>query len=304
MHIRQVFQAHDPTFSFEFFPPRTPEMAQLLHQTLQDLSRLQPSFVSVTYGAGGSTRALTHELVTTIQRETNHTVVCHLTCAETTERELHAILEKYVSSGIENIMALRGDPRRNHQPTPPASAEFHHAIDLVRYLKKYFPQMGIGVAGYPEGHPETPNRLKEMEYLKAKVDAGADFICTQLFFDNHYFYDFCDRCQLAGIHIPILAGIMPLTSRSMIQRIAEVAGGTVFPAKLLCAMGRAESDEYAEKVGIHWATAQVLDLLDNGVRGIHFYTLNRSKAALQIYEWLGVSTSPRLRQCQASKSDE
>lgn len=296
MHIRQIFQSHDTTFSFEFFPPRTLDMAQILRETIEQLTLLQPSFVSVTYGAGGSTRELTHDLVTSIQKETNHTVVCHLTCAGTFIRELHAILEKYASSGIENIMALRGDPRRGSGPFEPVADGFKNAIDLVSYLKKHFPLMGVGVAGYPEGHPETPNRLKEMEYLKAKVDAGADFICTQLFFDNHYFYDFCDRCHLAGINVPILAGVMPITSQKSMQRMGEFSGGTVFPAKLLRALSRAENDEYAEKVGIHWATAQVLDLLDNDVKGIHFYTLNQSKAALHIYEWLGVSSSQGLGQ--------
>ncbi len=296
MHIQQVFQAHATTFSFEFFPPRTPEMAHELRETIEHLSPLQPSFVSVTYGAGGSTRQLTHELVTSLQRETEHTVVCHLTCQGTSIGELDAILEKYISSGIENIMALRGDPPRGGAVVQPAADGFRNATEFVAHLRRCFPHIGIGIAGYPEGHPETPNRLKEMDYLKAKVDAGADFITTQLFFDNHSFYDFYDRCAIAGIHVPILAGIMPITSRKSMQRMAELSGGTLFPAKLLRAMMRAENDDYAEKVGIHWATAQVLDLLDNGVKGIHFYTLNRSKATRNIYEWLGVSSSQGLGQ--------
>jgi methylenetetrahydrofolate reductase (NADPH) len=298
MHIRQVFQSHATTFSFEFFPPRTPEMAERLRQTITHLSPLKPSFVSVTYGAGGSTRQLTHELVTSLQQETNLTVVCHLTCADTSVSELDSILEKYVSSGIENIMALRGDPPRGSVNGTPAAEGFKHAVEFVDYLKKNFPQVGVGVAGFPEGHPETPNRLKEMDYLKAKVEAGADFICTQLFFDNHSFYDFCNRCEIAGIRVPILAGLMPITSLKSMQRMAELSGGTVFPAKLLRAMSRAENDEYAEKIGTHWATAQVLDLLDNQARGIHFYTLNQSQAALHIYEWLGVSSSAGLAQRQ------
>ncbi|MGB8643637.1 MAG: methylenetetrahydrofolate reductase [NAD(P)H] [Anaerolineae bacterium] len=296
MHIQKILQSHSTTFSFEFFPPRTPEMAQELRETIESLSPLQPSFVSVTYGAGGSTRQLTHELVTRIQKETDLTVVCHLTCSGTNVSELDAILEKYISSGIENIMALRGDPPRGGVAVEPVADGFKNAAELVAHLKKRFPHVGVGVAGFPEGHPETPNRLKEMDYLKAKVDAGADFICTQLFFDNHCFYDFCDRCTIAGIRVPILAGVMPITSRKSMQRMAELSGGTVFPAKLLRAMMRAENDDYAEKVGIHWATAQVLDLLDSDVKGIHFYTLNRSKAALHIYEWLGVSSSQGLGQ--------
>jgi methylenetetrahydrofolate reductase (NADPH) len=156
--------------------------------------------------------------------------------------------------------------------------------------------MGIGVAGFPEGHPATPNRLREIEYLKAKVDAGADYICTQLFFDNRDFYDFCERCEIAGIRVPILAGIMPITSLKGMHRMADLAAGAHIPAKLLRALMRADSDEHVEKVGVHWATQQVMDLLDNGVRGIHFYTLNKSKATLQIYDSLGVTSSRRLEE--------
>jgi len=295
MHIRQIFKEHETTFSFEFFPPRTPESAETLRQTIEQLTSLMPSYVSVTYGAGGSTRQLTHDLVTRIQQETDLTVISHLTCVGSTIPEVHAILETYQANGIHNIMALRGDPPRGSGPFTPTEDGFKNATELVAYIKKNFPRFGIGVAGYPEGHPETPKRLKEMDYLKAKIDAGADFICTQLFFDNHTFFDFCERCELAGIKVPVLAGLMPITSRKSMQRMAELSGGSVFPAKLLRALARAENDDYAEKVGIHWATAQALDLLDNNVKGIHFYTLNQSKATLQIYEWLGVSSSNALR---------
>ncbi|HMV36447.1 MAG TPA: methylenetetrahydrofolate reductase, partial [Turneriella sp.] len=172
---------------------------------------------------------------------------------------------------------------------------FHYAAELVAFIKKHFPQMGVGVAGFPEGPPETPNRLKEIEHLKAKVDAGADYICTQLFFDNHDFYDYRERCELAGIHVPIIAGIMPITSRKGMQRMAELSLGSRFPAKLLRALARAEDDEYAENVGIHWATEQVRDLIDHGVAGVHFYTLNKSKATLKIYQSLGIRKSTALK---------
>jgi methylenetetrahydrofolate reductase (NADPH) len=295
MHIQQIFKNHETTFSFEFFPPRTPESVETLRRSIEQLTPLSPSYVSVTYGAGGSTRQLTHDLVTRLQQETDLTVVSHLTCVGSTIPEIHAILETYQANGIHNIMALRGDPPRGSGPFVPTADGFNNATELVAHIKKNFPRFGIGVGGYPDGHPETPNRLKEMDYLKAKVDAGADFICTQLFFDNHNFLDFRERCVLAGIKVPILAGLMPITSRKSMQRMAELSGGSVFPAKLLRALSRAENDEYAEKVGIHWATAQALDLLDNNVKGIHFYTLNQSKATTQIYEWLGVSSSNALR---------
>jgi methylenetetrahydrofolate reductase (NADPH) len=166
----------------------------------------------------------------------------------------------------------------------------------VALIRKTFPNMGIGVAAYPEGHAETPNRLREMDYLKAKVDAGADFVCTQFFFDNHDFYDFCERCRIAGVTVPILAGIMPVTSLKGMTRMADLAAGTHFPARLLKALSRAEDDEHVEKVGVHWATEQVSDLIDNGVKGVHFYTLNKSKATLRIYDSLGVTSSARLKQ--------
>jgi methylenetetrahydrofolate reductase (NADPH) len=167
-------------------------------------------------------------------------------------------------------------------------------VELVAFIRKNFPGMGVGVAGYPEGHPETPNRLTEIDYLKAKVDAGADYICTQLFFDNRDFYDFCERCVIAGITVPVVAGIMPITSRKTMLRMADMALGTRYPGGLLKALNRAEDDDHFEKVGIHWAAEQVRDLIDNGVRGIHFYTLNRSRATLRIYDSLGVTSSPGL----------
>ena len=167
---------------------------------------------------------------------------------------------------------------------------------MVQYIQQHFSTMGIGVAGFPEGHPATPNRLAEMDNLKRKIDAGADYICTQLFFDNRDFYDFCERCEVVGIKVPIIAGIMPITSRKGMARMSELALGARFPAKLLRAMERAENDGAAEHVGIHWATEQVRDLIDNKVKGIHFYTLNKSKATLKIYESLGVQNSESLQQ--------
>ncbi|MFZ6027974.1 MAG: methylenetetrahydrofolate reductase [NAD(P)H] [Chloroflexota bacterium] len=293
MHINEIFKHCPVTFSFEFFPPRTPEAAATLRRSIEDLVPLQPSYVSVTYGAGGSTRQLTHDLVVSLQQETCLNVVSHLTTVGSDRQEIHAILETYAASGIENIMALRGDPPKGTAFAANPNG-FNNATELVAYIKKHFPKLGVGVAAYPEGHPATPNRLKEMDYLKAKVDAGADYICTQLFFDNYYFYDFRERCLLAGIQIPILAGIMPVTSIKSMQRMAELSGGTAFPAKLQRAIARAEDDACAERVGTHWATHQVLDLLDNNVRGVHFYTLNKSRATRQIYEWLGVSNSQGL----------
>jgi methylenetetrahydrofolate reductase (NADPH) len=295
MHIKEILNSHKTSFSFEFSPPRDEKAAELLFGTINDLIRLKPLYVSVTYGAGGSTRELTQNLVTRLTLETKLTVVAHLTCVCSTKQETKKILENHVQNGIENIMALSGDKPKTGScnEVDPANG-FTFASELVAFIKHNFPAIGIGVAGFPEGHPRIPNRLKEIDYLKSKVDAGADYICTQLFFDNHLFYDFCERCAITGINVPIIAGIMPVTSIKGLQRMAELALCTHFPARLLKALTRAEDDEYVEKVGIHWAAEQVRDLIDNNVKGIHFYTFNRSRATLKIYDSLGVSDSERL----------
>ena len=288
MQIRDLLRQQQPCFSFEFFPPRTREGAEQLYKTMVDLVLLRPSYVSVTYGAGGSTRELTHGLIIRIHEHTGLTVVSHMTCVGSTKADIGEILREYQEHGIDNIMALRGDPPKGETSFRQPEGGFAHAGDLVAFVRGSFPTMGIGVAGFPEGHAETPNRLIEMDYLKAKVDAGADYICTQLFFDNRDFYDFCERCEIAGITVPIIAGIMPVASLKGMQRMAELALGARFPARLIKSLVRAKDDEYVERVGIHWATEQVRDLIDHGVKGVHFYTLNRSKATLTIYETLGL----------------
>jgi methylenetetrahydrofolate reductase (NADPH) len=301
MHIHDIFQAHPTTFSFEFFPPKTDEASEELFTNIAQLQALQPSFVSVTYGAGGSTRERTHDLVVRIQRETNLTAVSHLTCVCHTLAELNAILERYAASGIENILALGGDPPRDKPDYDRSQDAFRHADGLVSHIKNWptppDPRgFGIGVAGFPEGHPTTPNRLKELDNLRRKVAAGADYICTQLFFKNDDFYDFRERCELTGIHVPIIAGIMPITSKAGMIRMAELALCARVPARLQRAIDRCGNDPDAvAKVGIHWATEQCRDLLDNNVRGIHFYTLNRSDSTRRIYENLGVKDSLALR---------
>ena len=300
MHIQDIFAQHSPTFSFEFFPPQTDKASEELFRTIASLQELRPSFVSVTYGAGGSTRDRTHDLVVRIERETDLTAVSHLTCVCHALDEMTAILDRYAASGIANVLALSGDPPRSMPNYDRGKDAFRYAEELVRFIRgrPNAPDrrgFGVGVAGFPEGHPGCPNRLKEMEFLKRKVDAGADYVCTQLFFDNHDFYDFRERCELAGIKVPIVAGIMPVTTRAGLVRMAELAAGAHIPAKLLRAVGRCADDDAVARVGISWATEQCRDLLHNGIRGIHFYTLNRSDATRQIYENLGVKDSAALR---------
>jgi methylenetetrahydrofolate reductase (NADPH) len=301
MHIEDILAAHPTTFSFEFFPPKTPQASEALFQTISHLEALKPSFVDVTYGAGGGTRDLTNELVLRLRRETALDAIPHLTCVCHALPEIDEIVEEWAAKGVSNILALSGDPPRDKPNWDRSRDAFRYAANLVAHLKKFNAQgrhkdkrgFGIGVAGFPEGHPATRNRLLELDYLKAKVEAGADYIVTQLFFDNHDFYDFRDRCELAGITVPILAGIMPITSEKGMRRMADLAAGCRFPAGLLRAIQRCRGDEESvRRVGIHWATEQCRDLLDHKARGLHFYTLNQSDATRRIYENLGIA-SPR-----------
>lgn len=301
MHFRELFRS--TTFSFEFFPPKTSQGAQGLFEHIVKLEALGPSFVSVTYGAGGSTRQLTRDLVHKVREQTGIRTVPHLTCVDHSEDEIRAIVEGYARRGIQSILALRGDAP-NGQRHDFSCDRFSNAGELVKFVKKIgdeharnsdFPGFGIGVAGFPEGHPGTPNRLMEMDYLKAKVDAGADYIITQMFFDNRDLYDFRDRCEMAGVRVPILAGVMPIQSIPGMKRMSELALGMRFPAPLLRMVRRTDgSPEAIRRVGVHWATEQSRDLLDHRVAGIHFYTLNNSTATLEIYKTLGVRDSNQL----------
>jgi methylenetetrahydrofolate reductase (NADPH) len=301
MHMADILARDACTASFEFFPPQKDAGWEQLFASIAALERLAPSFVSVTYGAGGSTRERTRELVLRLRRETSLDPVPHLTCVGHTRGEMQAILESYAAEGVSNILALRGDAPRG---SVTQTGDFAHAADLVRFIRAFNESgrhpdprgFGIGVAAFPEGHPETPNTLRLMDHLKAKVDAGADWICTQLFFDNHAFLDWRERCDLAGIRVPICAGIMPVLSVANLHRMAELAACTHIPAKLMRALQRCGDDaEGVERVGIHWATEQCLELLDRGVRGIHFYTLNRSAATQEIFRNLGLKSAAGIR---------
>lgn len=297
MHIRDILQQRRPSLSFEFFPPKTPPAWEDLYQTIVELEAYGPSFVSVTYGAGGGTRDATHNLVVRIRETTDIPPIPHLTCVGHSREEIDEILQRYAEAGVSNILALRGDPPRDRPDYDWSDSDFRYASDLVAHIRRFNESgrhpdsrgFGIGVAGFPEGHPATPNRLVELDHLKAKVDAGADYICTQLFFDNGDFRDFRDRCALAGIDVPIIAGLMPVSTRKGLARMADLAAGSRFPAKLLKALDRAGDDPKAvEEVGIHYAAEQAAGLLHDDVDGIHFYTLNKSGATRRIYASLGL----------------
>jgi methylenetetrahydrofolate reductase (NADPH) len=304
MHIGDIFARDATTISFEFFPPRTDSAAAALAARLDAFETLDPSFVSVTYGAGGSTRQRTHDLVVSLKSRGPLDPVPHLTCVLQTPTELDEILERYARHDINNILVIRGDRPAGDSDYDSSQEALPHAADLVRAIRQFNDDarhadprgFGIGVAGFPEGHPETPNRLHQMDHLKAKVDAGADWITTQMFFDNRVFFDWCEQCELQAIDIPKIAGIMPITSLATMKRMAELAAGTNFPARLQRRILRHQDDDAAvEQIGVQWATEQCNDLLDQGVRGLHFYTLNRSDATVRILEGLGADSSHRLR---------
>lgn len=304
MHVADVFQRDSMTFSFEFFPPKSEEAAAALLARIKELEQLNPSFVSVTYGAGGSTRDRTHELVLEIKEKTSLEPVPHLTCISKSRKDMTQILSRYAEAGVGNILALRGDWPPGEDNYDHAVSHYPHAVDLVSEIVRFNESsqhpdprgFGIGVAGFPEGHPETPNRLLQLDYLKAKVDAGADYVCSQMFFDNDAFYDWREQCELAHVEVPLVAGIMPITSLKGMRRMADLAAGTNFPAALQRRIYRCQDDpEAVERVGVQWATEQCGNLVDNGVRGIHFYTLNRSQATLEIFRSLGVDDTASLR---------
>ena len=229
MHIAEIFQRDAMTFSFEFYPPDSDAGWDNLFDRIRDFEALAPSFVSVTYGAGGSTRTRTHELVVRLKRETALHAVPHLTCTGHSRATVEAILRQYAEGGVLNIVAIRGDPPPEQLPYDHDADELPHAIDLVRLIRRFndaggHPHargFGVIVAGFPEGHAQTPNRLVQMDHMKAKIDAGADAVISQMFFDNRSFYDWCDRCVLAGIDVPLVAGIMPIISIKGMKRMAE-----------------------------------------------------------------------------------
>ncbi|MBN1646971.1 MAG: methylenetetrahydrofolate reductase [NAD(P)H] [Spirochaetales bacterium] len=288
MKIIEILKKNRVSISFEFFPPKSEKGWDGLFDTISELQNLKPAYVSVTYGAGGSTRENTHKLIKRITDETDLTVVAHLTCIHSRRDEIKRIIASYQEAGIENILALRGDIAANLERVNEDGTDFQFASDLIDFIRKIAPDLCIGAACFPEGHPRTPNRLKEMEYLKEKVDAGVDYLVSQLFFDNRDFLDFCERARLQGINVPIIAGIMPLTSWQGMQRMADLAAGARFPASLLRAVNRGRESGLVTEVGVQWATEQVRNLIDQSVAGIHFYTLNHSQASIRICQSLGL----------------
>jgi methylenetetrahydrofolate reductase (NADPH) len=280
MRIAELYGRGRPVFSFEFFPPKTDAGYEALYRTVTSLKRLNPDFVSVTWGAGGSTRRKTVEIVTRIQRDIGVTAMAHLSCIGSTPEQIQETLARLREAGIENVLALGGDRPKDYEPPPGA---FTHANELAAFIEGTEFDFCLGGACYPETHPLAPSSEVDLENLVRKVDAGVEFLITQLFFDNGDFFDFCARARSAGIGVPIVAGIMPILSAASIRRMTSLSGAKI-PAELEAKLSEVEHDDaLTYDVGVEWATMQCRELLGRGVPGIHFYTLNQSQATRNIF---------------------
>ncbi len=285
MGIADLYTQSDPIISFEFFPPKTDAGYRSLFRTIQDLKQLSPGFVSVTMGAGGSTRTKTVEITIEITREIGLVTMCHLPCTGFRPHEVGSILDQLDAGGVHNVLALRGDAPADDPDFVSPSDGFEYANELVEYIAERG-AFSIGAACCPEVHPEAPDAATDLANLKRKVDAGTNFLISQLFLDNSRFFDFVERARAADITIPIVPGIMPIATVSGIRRMAGM-NGTAFPPELEVELQRVDGDDEATyELGVRWATMQCEELLANGVGGIHFYTLNRSPATREIYQSL------------------
>ncbi|MDD5382867.1 MAG: methylenetetrahydrofolate reductase [NAD(P)H] [Candidatus Margulisbacteria bacterium] len=286
MKVSEALAKGQPTLSFEFFPPKTTEQEEHLFSVLAQLKAFQPDFASVTYGAMGTTREKTFQWVKEIKERFKIDPVAHLTCISATKKSILLQLEQFEAIGVNNILSLRGDPPEGSNDFTPPADGFSYAKDLVAFIKVHKPEFCLGVAGYPEGHRESPSLERDTALLKEKVEAGADYIISQLFFDNRFFFDFLDRCRKAGIKAPIIPGIMPITSLKQLRKMTDICGATI-PQKLLEQLEKHESDRSAvEKIGVEWAVGQCEELLGAEVPGIHYFVMNQSGPISQILKQL------------------
>ncbi len=300
MRIRQLLATGRPSFSFEFFPPKTEAGVASLREVIRSLRELDPTFVSVTYGAGGSTHDRTIELVTEIERETDIEVMAHLTCGGASSHEIEGVLQRLQLGGIENVLALRGDPPKGEDAFTPVRDGFAHASDMTAFLKRCY-DFCIGGACYPEGHVEClgsngkRDLVQDLRNLQVKLDAGCEFLISQLFFDNAAYFDFVNRARQAGIGVPIIPGIMPITNVAQVERFTQMCGASI-PRTLSDELQRLKDrPEAVLSLGVAHATAQCMDLLARGAPGIHFYTLNKSAATRTILTALRTIWPPAQR---------
>ncbi len=289
MRIADAYRGGKPAFSFEFFPPRNAEGLRRLHDTIAALKPLRPDFVSVTYGAGGSTRELTIELVTQIRRDTGIEAMAHLTCVGHTAAELAAILDRLDAAGVENVIALRGDPPKGQRTFIATQGGFAHGMELAAFVRSRWPFCVAG-ATYPEGHVESPDPMDDVRYAKAKQDAGVDVLITQLFFEPEAYFRFLRRARAAGVTVPIVPGVMPITAASQLSPTGMFARcGATVPGALRRRIEAARDDDAVLAIGTAWALGECRTLLEGGAPGIHFYTLNRSRSAYAVYRGLTAS---------------
>lgn len=283
MKIIDILNKKEKGISFEFFPPKSEDAMRELLRVADDLSKYNPLYVSVTYGAGGTTQDRTKDTLFMLKSKTDFTLMSHLTCIGATRESMDELLNDYKSQGIDNILALRGDPPKDVKDFDPSKGEFKYARDLVRFIKRY-DYFGIAVAVYPEGHQESPSLEADLEYTKMKIDEGADFAITQMFFDNRYYYDFLERAQKKGISIPILPGIMPITDIAKIKRFAQFCNTTIPQNIEKKLMKLQDSPDDMKKAGLQYCVEQCEDLISNGVRYLHFYTLNKSDNVIPVLD--------------------
>jgi methylenetetrahydrofolate reductase (NADPH) len=289
MRIDQIIAgADEPLFSFEFFPPKSDAGERVLGLALESLRALSPDFVSVTYGAGGSSRGRTLELTKWIKQELGIEGMAHLSCVGSTREELRAIVEDMSAAGIENILALRGDPPRGQSDWEPHPGGLSYSTELAALIAAEFPNVCVGGACFPEVHPSAPDLAHDLRFLKEKVDSGVSFLVSQLFFDNELYFRFVDEARAAGIEVPILPGVMPITDLSQIKTITGMCGATIPPSLLEALEWRSHDPEAVLQLGVSYATLQCGELLARGAPGIHFYTLNRSHATRAILSALKV----------------
>jgi methylenetetrahydrofolate reductase (NADH) len=291
MKIPEAYGQHKFGLSFELFPPKTPAGDAELFQHVARLVAFKPDFITCTYGAGGSTRAKTLEIVEQVRSRFGCAVAAHLTCVGSTVDDLRGFLREAAARGIDNIVALRGDPPKGVEQFTATSGGLQYANELVSLIRGEFSDLGVAVAGYPETHREAASPQADLDNLKRKVDAGADVVITQLFYDNQDFWRFRDRCQQAGIGIPIVPGILPVTNLAQIQRIASLCGARLPRAFHEGLEQQSASVEGQFAVGVEFATRQVRELVEQGVPGLHFYVLNKSPATSGVLQAVGLRRS-------------
>ncbi|GAC1302815.1 MAG: methylenetetrahydrofolate reductase [NAD(P)H] [Vulcanimicrobiaceae bacterium] len=292
MKIGDLLAHRRPSISFEFFPPKTDDGVEKLMQTVKSLRILNPSFVSVTYGAGGSSRARTLEVVRRIKAELEIEPMAHLTCVGSTRDEMRALLRELAADGVQNIMALRGDPPQGEERFTASAGGFRYASELIAMLKSEF-DFGIGAGGYPEIHPEAADREADVRVAVAKVEAGATFLVTQFFFENEAYFAYVDRLRAAGVGVPIVPGVMPITNYAGVARMLKMNGGRM-PQRLLAELeARVDEPEAVAELGVAFTALQCRELLAGGAPGLHFYTLNRSTATRAVVSALIASGAIR-----------